>query len=188
MTEQVHPNVTRVVEAARAKGLDISPRRFPDGTKTAADAAAAIGVDIGQIVKSLIFAVDGEVVLAYVSGANQLDEKKLALAAGGLKCSRVDADVVRETTGFPIGGGLATAGVVYGIGSLGDQSGDFDATALGAGVGFAASMALARLLLGPELDPPSGMRTTARWATANLIALLPAIGASVGFNATPPAP
>ena len=83
-----------------------------------------------------------------------------------------------------IGGGLATAGVVYGIGSLGDQSGDFDATALGAGVGFAASMALARLLLGPELNPPSGMRTTARWATANLIALLPAVGASIGFNAT----
>jgi len=55
-------------------------------------------------VKSLIFAVDGEVVLAYVSGANQLDEKKLALAAAGLKCARVDADVVREATGFPIGG------------------------------------------------------------------------------------
>jgi len=104
MTEQVHPNVTRVVEAARAKGLEIQPRRFPDGTKTAADAAAAIGVEIGQIVKSLIFAVDGDVVLAYVSGANQLDEKKLALAAGGLKCARVDADVVREATGFPIGG------------------------------------------------------------------------------------
>ena len=57
--------------------------RFPDGAKTAADAAAAIGVDVGQIVKSLIFAVDGEVVLAYVSGANQLDEAKLAAAAGG---------------------------------------------------------------------------------------------------------
>ena len=104
MTEQLHPNVVRVVEAARALGLEIAPRRFPDGTKTAADAAAAIGVDIGQIVKSLIFAVDGDVVLAYVSGANQLDEKKLALAAGGLKCSRVDADVVREATGYPIGG------------------------------------------------------------------------------------
>jgi len=104
MTEQLHPNVVRVVEAARALGLEIVPRRFPDGTKTAADAAAAIGVDIGQIVKSLIFAVDGDVVLAYVSGANQLDEKKLALAAGGLKCSRVDADVVREATGYPIGG------------------------------------------------------------------------------------
>jgi len=104
MTEQLHPNVVRVVEAARVLGLEIVPRRFPDGTKTAADAAAAIGVDIGQIVKSLIFAVDGDVVLAYVSGANQLDEKKLALAAGGLKCSRVDADVVREATGYPIGG------------------------------------------------------------------------------------
>ena len=104
MSEGLHPNVVRVVEAGRALGLTIEPRRFPDGTKTAADAAAAIGVDIGQIVKSLIFAVDGDVVLAYVSGANQLDEKKLAAAAGGAKCSRVDADVVREATGFPIGG------------------------------------------------------------------------------------
>ena len=112
MSEALHPNVVRVVEAARALGLEIVPRRFPDGTKTAADAAAAIGVKLGQIVKSLIFAVDGEVVLAYVSGSNQLDEKKLALAAGGLKCARVDADVVRQATGFPIGGvpplGLAT--------------------------------------------------------------------------------
>ena len=73
MSNDVHPNVTRVVEAAKLLGLTIEPRRFPDGTKTAADAASAIGVDIGQIVKSLIFAVDGEVVLAYVSGANQLD-------------------------------------------------------------------------------------------------------------------
>ena len=104
MSSDVHPNVTRVVEAAKLLGLTIEPRRFPDGTKTAADAASAIGVDIGQIVKSLIFAVDGDVVLAYVSGANQLDEKTLATAAGGSKCSRVDADVVREATGFPIGG------------------------------------------------------------------------------------
>ena len=100
----VHPNVDRVIAAAAQRGLDIVPRRFPEGTKTAADAAAAIGVDVGQIVKSLIFAVDGEVVLAYVSGANQLDEKKLAAAAGGLTCTRVDADTVRQATGFPIGG------------------------------------------------------------------------------------
>lgn len=100
----VHPNVTRVIDAAAALGLTIEPRSFPDGTKTAADAAAAIGVDVGQIVKSLIFAVDGEVVLAYVSGANQLDESKLAAAAGGLRCARVDADTVRTATGFPIGG------------------------------------------------------------------------------------
>ncbi len=68
------------------------------------DAAAAIGVEVGQIVKSLIFGVDGKIVLAYVSGANQLAEKKLAVAAGGTKCARVAADAVREATGFAIGG------------------------------------------------------------------------------------
>ena len=104
MNDSVHPNVARVVEAGRALGLSITTRRFPEGTKTAQDAANAIGVSVGQIVKSLVFAVDGEIVMAYVSGANQLDEKKLAAAAGGAKCSRVDADAVREATGFPIGG------------------------------------------------------------------------------------
>ena len=100
----LHPNTLRVITAAREAGLEITTRRFPEGTKTAADAAAAIGVSVGQIVKSLVFAVDGEIVMAYVSGANQLDEKKLAAAAGGAKCSRVDADAVRAATGYPIGG------------------------------------------------------------------------------------
>ena len=100
----LHPNTLRVIEAAREAGLEITTRRFPEGTKTAADAAAAIGVAVGQIVKSLVFAVDGEIVMAYVSGANQLDEKKLAAAAGGKKCSRVDAEAVRAATGYPIGG------------------------------------------------------------------------------------
>jgi Cys-tRNA(Pro) deacylase len=104
MTEQQHPNVTRVAEAARAAGLVIETRRFPEGTKTAQDAATAIGVEVGQIVKSLVFGVDDEIVMALVSGSNQLDEKKLAAAAGGSKCSRVDADAVRAATGFPIGG------------------------------------------------------------------------------------
>jgi prolyl-tRNA editing enzyme YbaK/EbsC (Cys-tRNA(Pro) deacylase) len=99
-----HPNVTKVLDAARAKGLELATRSFPDGTKTAVDAANAIGVEVGAIVKSLIFAVDGEVVLAYVSGANMLDERKLAAAAGGAKCARVDADTVYRVTGFPIGG------------------------------------------------------------------------------------
>ena len=104
MSEQQHPNVARVVQAAADRGLTIEPQRFPEGAKTAADAAAAIGVQVGQIVKSLVFGVDGRLVLAYVSGANQLDERKLAAAAGGTKCARVDADTVREATGFPIGG------------------------------------------------------------------------------------
>ena len=100
----IHPNVVRVTAAAKERGLEISTRRFPEGTKTAADAAAAIGVTVGQIVKSLVFGVDNEIVMALVSGSNQLDEKKLALAAGGAKCARVDADAVREATGYPIGG------------------------------------------------------------------------------------
>ncbi len=104
MTDSLHRNVVRVVDAGAAIGLDVRPVRFPEGTKTAVDAAAAIGCDVGQIVKSLIFEVDGGVVLAYVSGSNQLDETKLALAAGGAVCSRVDADTVRAATGFPIGG------------------------------------------------------------------------------------
>jgi len=108
----LHPNTLRVISAAREAGLEITTRRFPEGTKTAADAAAAIGVTVGQIVKSLVFGVDNEIVMALVSGSNQLDEKKLAAAAGGSKCLRVDADAVRAATGYPIGGvpplGLAT--------------------------------------------------------------------------------
>ena len=104
MSREMHPNVQRVVAAAAERGLVIEPRSFPDGTRTAQEAADAIGVALGQIVKSLIFGVDGELVLAYVSGANQLDESKLAEAAGGLTCQRVDADAVRKATGFPIGG------------------------------------------------------------------------------------
>ena len=99
-----HRNVLRVIEAGRELGLVVEPRRFPEGAKTAVDAANAIGCEVAQIVKSLIFGVDGEIVLAYVSGVNQLDERKLAAAAGGIMCQRVDADLVREATGFPIGG------------------------------------------------------------------------------------
>ena len=100
----MHKNVRRVIEAGAALGVVVEPRHFPEGAKTAQDAANAIGCSVGQIVKSLIFGVDGDVVLAYVSGDNQLDEPKLAAAAHGSRCERVNADVVREATGFPIGG------------------------------------------------------------------------------------
>jgi prolyl-tRNA editing enzyme YbaK/EbsC (Cys-tRNA(Pro) deacylase) len=108
-----HANVARVRAAGAALGLAIDVRRFPEGTRTAQEAADAIGCPVGAIVKSLIFTVDGEVVLALVSGANQLDEAKLAAAAGGSACARATADEVRAATGFPIGGvppfGLATS-------------------------------------------------------------------------------
>lgn len=98
------PAVRRVVDAARERGLDIRPYRFPEGTRTAVDAAEAVGVDVAQIVKSLVFAVDDRPVVALVSGANQLDPPRLAAAAGGQRADRVDADAVRAATGFSIGG------------------------------------------------------------------------------------
>jgi prolyl-tRNA editing enzyme YbaK/EbsC (Cys-tRNA(Pro) deacylase) len=100
----MHRNVAIVVEAAREAGLEIEPREFPEGTRTAEDAAAAIGVAVAQIVKSLVFTVDGRPVMALVSGANQLDETKLGAAAGGSPARRADANAVREATGFPVGG------------------------------------------------------------------------------------
>jgi Cys-tRNA(Pro) deacylase len=99
-----HPNVVAVTEAARAQGLDIEVREFPAGTRTAVDAAAAIGVDVAQIVKSLAFRVDDGIVMALVSGPDRLDEAKLAKAAGGSEVGRADADGVRAATGYPIGG------------------------------------------------------------------------------------
>lgn len=100
----MHPNVRAVVAAARERGLAVEPRSFPAGTKTAADAAAAVGVDVGQIVKSLVFLVDGVPTMALVAGHHRLDEAKLAAAAGGTAVERADGDRVRAATGFPIGG------------------------------------------------------------------------------------
>jgi Cys-tRNA(Pro) deacylase len=106
MTEpaSLHPNVVAVTEAARAHGLDIEVREFPEGTRTAVDAAAAIGVDVAQIVKSLAFRVDDGIVMALVSGPDRLDEAKLAKACGGTEVGRADANAVRAATGYPIGG------------------------------------------------------------------------------------
>lgn len=100
----VHANVARVADAARRLGLTVETRHFPEGTRTAADAAAAIDVDLGQIVKSLVFSVDEAPVLALVPGDRRLDEPALAAAAGGVTCRRPDAAFVRAATGFPIGG------------------------------------------------------------------------------------
>ncbi len=96
--------VDRVVAAAAEHDLVLDVVEYPDGTRTAADAAAAVGCEIGQIVKSLIFAVDDEIVLALTSGANRVDTDALVELAGGEASRRVDADAVRTVTGFAIGG------------------------------------------------------------------------------------
>jgi Cys-tRNA(Pro) deacylase len=100
----MHRNVTRVTAAAADLGLPVVTREFPEGTRTAEDAARAIGCDVGQIVKSLVFTLDGSPVVALVSGSNRLDEQRLAAAFGGGAVGRADAGTVRAATGFPIGG------------------------------------------------------------------------------------
>ncbi|MEQ1786955.1 MAG: YbaK/EbsC family protein [Acidimicrobiales bacterium] len=100
----MHPNAAKVADAARELGLEVELREFPEGTRTAEDAARAIGVEVGQIVKSLVFTLDGEVVMALVSGSNRLDEARLAAVLDGAVVGRADADGVRAATGFAIGG------------------------------------------------------------------------------------
>jgi Cys-tRNA(Pro) deacylase len=102
--DTMHRNVALVVAAGRDMGLEVEPKEFAESTRTAAEAAAAIGVELGQIVKSLVFTVDDRPVIALVSGDRQLDESKLAVAAGGSRCARADANLVRDATGFPVGG------------------------------------------------------------------------------------
>jgi prolyl-tRNA editing enzyme YbaK/EbsC (Cys-tRNA(Pro) deacylase) len=99
-----HPTVARVVDAGGRAGLVVAPVAFPEGTRTADDAARAIGCTVGQIVKSLVFTLDGDPVVALVSGSNRLDEGRLAALLGGRAVGRADADLVRSATGFAIGG------------------------------------------------------------------------------------
>jgi Cys-tRNA(Pro) deacylase len=94
----------RVAAAAAAAGVGIEVRRFPEGTRTAEDAAAAVGCAVGQIVKSLVFVADGQPVVALVSGAHRLDPVRLAAALGAERVERADGDAVREATGYAIGG------------------------------------------------------------------------------------
>ena len=96
----------RVADAAAALGLTMDIVTFNPSTRTAEEAAAAIGCAVGQIVKSLVFTVGERPVIALVSGANQLDTRKLAAlyGVGRKQVARADADTVRAVTGYAIGG------------------------------------------------------------------------------------
>jgi prolyl-tRNA editing enzyme YbaK/EbsC (Cys-tRNA(Pro) deacylase) len=96
--------VERFRQAADPTGLTIDVRRFPQETRTARAAADAVGCDVAQIVKSLVFVADGEPFLALTSGGNQADLTRLAGVLGAREVRRADADEVRSATGFAIGG------------------------------------------------------------------------------------
>lgn len=114
----MHASTQLIVDFAVEKGVRVSVRDFPEGTKTAQDAAEAIGCEVAAIVKSLVFTVDGEPVVALIPGDKRLDTRKLAAAAGGAQCKRADLETVRSATGFVAGGtppfAHATELVTYG--------------------------------------------------------------------------
>ncbi|MEV6950845.1 YbaK/EbsC family protein [Streptomyces sp. NPDC051183] len=97
-----HPRFAEALSELGLDGLDV--RTFPDGTRTAADAAAAIGCELSQIAKSLVFAADGVPVLVLMDGASRVDVEAVRRELGAAKVTRADAALVRETTGYAIGG------------------------------------------------------------------------------------
>jgi prolyl-tRNA editing enzyme YbaK/EbsC (Cys-tRNA(Pro) deacylase) len=100
----VHPTVARVAEILRAAGATGEPVQLQDSARTAAEAAAALGCEVGAIASSLVFAADGEPLLIMTSGAHRVDTQQVAALLGVSKVRRADADLVRAATGYAIGG------------------------------------------------------------------------------------
>lgn len=104
-----HPAVRRVVEAAARKGVTLDVTTFSESTHTAREAAAAVGAELGQIVKSLVFVSNGEdgilePILCLVSGTNRVDLGRLAAVTGRSDVRRATAREANELSGFVIGG------------------------------------------------------------------------------------
>ena len=98
------PSVDRVMRALAAAGATGQVRPLDDSARTAKEAAAALGVEVGQIASSLIFLADGEPVLVVASGGHRVDTAKVASLLGVSEVGKATADDVRAATGFVIGG------------------------------------------------------------------------------------
>lgn len=104
MSEDLHPNAVRIEAALTAAGASGKVRMLDESARTAAEAAAALGVEVGQITNSLIFEADGEPLLVLTSGRHRVDTARVAVLVGVAKVGRADADFVREHAGVSIGG------------------------------------------------------------------------------------
>jgi prolyl-tRNA editing enzyme YbaK/EbsC (Cys-tRNA(Pro) deacylase) len=100
----LHPNVVRVQQALIAAGAQGDVRLLDQSARTAAEAAAALGVEVGQITNSLVFVADREPLLVLTSGRHRVDTARVAEVVGVAKVGRADAEFVREHTGVAIGG------------------------------------------------------------------------------------
>lgn len=104
MTVRGHGAMDRFRALVEPLGVEVVIAEFPQGTRTAQDAAAAVGCDVAEIVKSLVFIADGQPVLALVSGANRVDEPTLARVLGASAVRKASAEEARAATGYAIGG------------------------------------------------------------------------------------
>ncbi|HLT10050.1 MAG TPA: YbaK/EbsC family protein [Micromonosporaceae bacterium] len=100
----MHPGAAKVQQALQAAGAKGEVQMLPNAVRTAAQAAEALGVHVGQIVKSLIFEAGGAPLLVLTSGANQVDTAKVAALSGVDAVHRATPEFVRTHTGQPIGG------------------------------------------------------------------------------------
>ena len=94
----------KVIDSARALGLEVQIRRLPESTATVAQAAAAVGCPAERIAKSIVFVADGDPMLCIVSGANRVDTERLADVLDVAEVRTATADEVRAATGFSVGG------------------------------------------------------------------------------------
>lgn len=105
MTTPLSPSAQKVQQALQALGMTLQVVELPDSTRTAIEAAQAVGCQVGQIVKSLVFKTkrSQRALLVIASGSNRVDEK-LIEARLGEPLGKADAEFVRQQTGFAIGG------------------------------------------------------------------------------------
>lgn len=100
----MHPTVARVVDVLSSAGWRGEVRELADSARTAAEAAAALGCDVGAIASSLVFSADAAALLVLTSGAHRVDTALVADLLGVTAVDRAPAALVREATGFAIGG------------------------------------------------------------------------------------
>lgn len=101
----MHQRAKTFIERAEERyGFTPDPTEFSDGTKTATDAADAVGCDVAQIASSIVVTVDSEPVVVVTSGANRVDTGAVAAIIDGKHAVMADADTVKEATGWSIGG------------------------------------------------------------------------------------
>jgi prolyl-tRNA editing enzyme YbaK/EbsC (Cys-tRNA(Pro) deacylase) len=121
MAMSLHANAQRVQVALAEAGSSAVVIELPDSARTAAEAALALDVGVGQIAKSLVFLADDAPVMVVASGADRVDVKRLSNHLGGAKIGRADADIVRSATGYPIGG-VSPAGLTGAVRVMVDRA------------------------------------------------------------------